>query len=500
MIVGASGLLSFGALACFAIICGLLALLFWKDKRSSMLVFACTALVSACRFFVGSCMISGSAVDGLKPQLPIPDIRLVGRVNGMPRFYAYRSGGLGSWVVPFRCEGTDASGQWRRCRGRIAVRVVGAAPDLQFNYGERILFSGELRENTFPGGESINLDVRANEGWKKVSGTRRFSWMAFGQRWREKGATRLSYGIEKYKAQLSVYKALLLGYRETVSPGINVLFSRTGTMHIFAISGLHVGMVALFLAIVLKVFGIPRNRQGVWLIPLLFMYVASTGMKSSAVRAFIMAGIYFLAPLFRRKPDIPNAVAFAAILLLLIKPVEILSVGFIYSFVVVSFIVMAFSVVPRHVVVWGTEWWRRGLGYVVSLGITTLAAFVASAPLSALYFEQFSPISLLCNMVVVPLAFCIVLCGWLSISLPFASEIFNYAGLFFIDLLLSSTEWFASLPGACFRVSAPSLVAVLFWYVGWIMLLIHFKQRRSRFMAVGLVLLSMVLAVAGVFP
>ena len=62
----------------------------------------------------------------------------------------------------------------------------------------------------------------------------------------------------------------------------------------------------------------------------------------------VMAGVFLLAPLFRRKPDIPNSVAFAALLLLMINPAQLQSAGFVFSFGVVIFIVMIFSAVPRQ--------------------------------------------------------------------------------------------------------------------------------------------------------
>jgi len=431
------------------------------------------------------------------------------RRNGRPRPSS------ASPVAPQRISHPASRIPWQKYRGRIQVRVTGAPPDESFRQGERIRFSGTLRKRNFPGGDPIELVVPADSSTKKnssfkypvssfetLSGPPRYSPIVRGQRLREAAAQTLSNGIGKHpvlsqskeSAQLAVYKALLLGYRKAIPPEIHQRFKRTGTLHIFAISGLHVGIVGLLITVVLKTIGIPRDRWGLLLLPLLLGYVMATGMKSSALRALAMAAVYFLSPLFRRKPDIPVSIAFAAILLLFFRPLEILSAGFIFSFTVVSFIVMVFAVVPMEFIFRGVGWMRAIRAYVVSLGITSVAAFIASVPVTALFFGSFTTVSLVANLIVVPLTFCIVLSGWLSILVPAASEIFNHAALVFINGLLGTADALAGLPGAHMHVPPPPLTALLFWYCGWIHLLVHARTVRQR--TASFVLVSLAIALA----
>ncbi len=433
-----------------------------------------------------------------------------------------------------------SSTPWQKYRGRIQVRVTGAQPGEPFRQGGRIRFSGTLRKRNFPGGDPMELVVPASlvqcqacfagcrprpsnsssssscfprrrdeneddihstrpfkadtvQGWETLSDPPRFSPIIWGQQLREAAAQTLSNGIENRPGQLAVYKALLLGYRKAVPHEIHQRFKRTGTLHIFAISGLHVGIVGLLITVVLKSIGIPRDRWGLLLLPLLLGYVVATGMKSSALRALAMAAVYFLSPLFRRKPDIPVSIAFSAILLLFSKPLEILSGGFIFSFTVVSFIVMVFARVPEGFIFRGAGWVRAVRAYGVSLGITSMAALIASVPVTALFFGSFAPVSLVGNLIVVPLTFCIVLSGWLSILVPAASGIFNHAALVFINGLLGTTNLLAGLPGAHLHVPPPPLTALLFWYCGWIHLLVHARTARQRTASFILISLSIVL-------
>jgi len=431
----------------------------------------------------------------MQSQLPMENVQLVGRVLDPPEYHAYRSGDLGVWVVPFGCEGMKATGDWKKQRGRIQVRVTGALSNEFFRQGERIRFSGTLRKRDFPAGDPVELVVPASlVSCNTLSGPPRFSPIILGQKLRKDAARTLSNGIGNHPAQLAVFKALLLGYRKAIPPEIHQRFKRTGTLHIFAISGLHVGMVGLLITVVLKTLGIPRDRWGLLLLPLLLAYVVATGMKSSALRALAMAAVYFLSPLFRRKPDIPVSIAFAAVLLLFSRPLEILSVGFIFSFSVVSFIVMVFAVVPKGFIFRGEGWVRAVRAYVASLGITSAAAFIASVPVTALFFGSFATVSLFANLIVVPLTFGVVLSGWLSILVPAASGIFNFTALVFINGLLGTVGALVDLPGAYVHVPPPPLMALLFWYCGWVHLLVHARTARQRTASYILVSLSIALA------
>ncbi len=496
MVLGAARLFPATVLLVSSAIGWILALALFRTKASRLAVFACIVLLSATRFAVTPATSSAREMNQILPQLPLCKVQIVGRITAPPDYHAYRSGSQGTWIFPFECEGIKQGHVWTRRHGKIQIRMTDAPSDLSIKRGQRLHFSGDLRKRDYPGHESIMLDVPAAGDWRRLEDAPRFSPLALGQRLREKGAQTLANGIESHSDQLAVYKALLLGYRKAVPHEIYSRFTQTGTVHIFAISGLHVGMVGLFITILLKSLGVPRDKWGLWLLPLLLLYVCSTGMKSSALRAWTMAAVYFLAPLFRRKPDVPTAVAFAAILLLWLKPEDILSAGFIFSFTVVSFLVMAFSIVPRHWMVGAKGWLGRVRIYTVSLGITSAAAFMASVPLAALLFGNFSPVSLFGNLLVVPLTFCIVLSGWLSMLIPPASEIFNHAAVVFINGLLGSVELLAGLPGSHRSVPPPTLLAVAFWYIGWIALFTHARTPPQRRRALGWVALSIVWTIA----
>jgi len=490
MVLGASALFPVGFLLIVAALCLLFAVVLFHTKSVRWIVFSCVVLISATRFAEYSTPLSVREMDRLVPQLPMRNVELTGKIAAAPSHYA-RSGS-GTWVFPMKCEGMKTAAGWIRKRGCIQIRVS-ADSNFKIQQGERWIFSGRLDKRDYPGNESVVLDVQSPENSTRLQNSARFSVGSAAQKLRKHGAETLAKGLETHPKQLAVYQALLLGYRKAVPYEIYRNFTQTGTVHIFAISGLHVGMVGLFIVIVIKSLGVPSHKWAFGLLPLLLLYVCSTGMKSSALRAWTMAAIYFLAPVFRRRPDIPSAVAMAAILLLWFQPTEILSAGFIYSFTVVSFLVMVFSALPPHWISGQREGWRRTARiYLLTLVITSAAAFAASLPLTALFFGNFSPVSLFGNLIVVPLTFCIVLSGWLAMVLPVVAPIFNAAALFFVNGLLYSVDKLAHLPNAFLQVAAPSLLAVLFWYGGWVVFWVHAQNPVQRVRALGWVVLAVI--------
>ena len=87
-------------------------------------------------------------------------------------------------------------------------------------------------------------------------------------------------------------------------------------MHVFAVSGLHVGIVLAFLWGLLRWLGVPRRYAVIVLIPAILFYATVTGLRPSAVRAAIMGSVVLLGFVAERKPRLLNSLAFAALLIL----------------------------------------------------------------------------------------------------------------------------------------------------------------------------------------
>jgi hypothetical protein len=115
---------------------------------------------------------------------------------------------------------------------------------------------------------------------------------------------RMGIGLPRDCVAADLNRAILLGERARMRKADRDAFAAAGTIHVFAISGLHVMLVAHAFAFLLALVGCSFRFRGAILVPALWVYVAMTGASPSAVRAASMASLYFAAPIFWRAPEI----------------------------------------------------------------------------------------------------------------------------------------------------------------------------------------------------
>src|ERR1051325_10009057 len=240
----------------------------------------------------------------------------------------------------------------------------------------------------------------------------------------------LCRGLDDAPEVKSFITGIVLGIRHESPEDIEEPFQQTGTIHLFAVAGLHVGIVAALLWVLATIAGLPRKRAAAFIIPSLFFYAAVTGLHIPALGAAVMVSILVGSYFFERQAFLPNTLAAAAFFILCFNTNELLSPGFQLSFAVVGAIVLfadpLFTVFQRRVapdpfipqsLVRGPrramhsmfEWLCRGAS-------VSLAAWIGSLPLILWYFHLVTPISLLANLVVVPIAFFVLAVALLSLD------------------------------------------------------------------------------------
>lgn len=382
-----------------------------------------------------------------------------------------------------KIDSVEINNRWYR--ESAVVHVYGWA-DAPPDVGEKWVLAGEYNGYGKPHA-GISGTFRVDTERSGCLHQSSFSVRARLSQLRMRAGRFLSNGLESFPERILLLRALLLGERNQLPEDWHQLFAHTGTLHVFAISGLHVGVVASIFIAALKILGVPRPRWGLFLIPLLLGYVLMTGMKASALRAFAMAAVYFSAPLFRRKPDPVTAIAVAALILLIIQPQQLGDPGFILSFTVVSGIVMVHQFVRKLQSGLRPPAWTSPLASLHSghpgkelarviglMAVTSVAAWLFAFPLSARLFNTFSPVAVIGNLFLVPVVFLIVLSGFLSMTsgaflLPF-SVLLNEANGLLVGALIKGVELLHSLPGAYSFVRAPSWLFLILWYGGLIIL------------------------------
>ncbi len=275
---------------------------------------------------------------------------------------------------------------------------------------------------------------------------------------------------------------LLFGERRAIPREVQDAFYRSGTGHLMAISGLHVGFVAFFFFSLLKRLT-RRLPRRLWArapdlltpdaltasltIPLVLAYMVIARYPVSAIRATVMITVYLVARLLQRDRDLFGALGTAALLILLWQPLYLFDVGFQLSFLCVLCIVTVSQYLKplRHV--WGF------------VRITVLIS-LAVVPLIALYFHRVTVYGVLANLVMVPLASLLIPTGLVAATL---STVAGWASPFFFALtqglswlLLTVGQWVSSLPYAAPSIPPPSPLSVLAIY-GVALSLMFFKKK-----------------------
>ncbi|CAN5570843.1 hypothetical protein BH20VER1_BH20VER1_18920 [soil metagenome] len=274
----------------------------------------------------------------------------------------------------------------------------------------------------------------------------------------------LARGLDDSPELHALINAMVLGLREGNPEEVEERFQQTGTLHLFAVSGLHVGIVGFLLWLILKVLGVPRKWAVASIIPALFFYAAITGLNTSSVRAAIMAATLFAAIFMDRKVWAANSVAAAAVLILAGQTNQLFTTGFQLSFAVVITIILIANPLRDFLL----RWWEpdpflprlllpppQRLGLAVWGGVArgasvSLAAWIGSVPLILPYFYLITPVALFANMAVVPIAFGVLAVGMMSLLFaPFAPPlalILNNANWSLAATILAVVELFARAP------------------------------------------------------
>ena len=333
----------------------------------------------------------------------------------------------------------------------------------------------------------------------------------FLSRVRYSAADRITGGLDRMPAEKSLILAMTLGFRSDIPRKTMRAFRHAGTIHIFAISGLHVILIADIIASCLAAFGISRKYWVIPLAPILAAYVFLTGGQPSAMRAGMMATIYYAAPLFGRRPDPLNAIAFAVLLLVPAHPEIVSELGFILSFSMVTGIVAFLPSVQAltdrlfrpesalealsidSLAAGKLPWWKRLLFNFRHLPLhartwcaknipVAITAALVSFPLTAHFFGFCTSYALLANILVIPIAGKVMRCTAAGLALSFIHPVCAVpANLFAAGLawLMKEISFRAArLPGAAptFHFSIAMLAA---WY-GALFLACALSRRRQN--------------------
>ncbi len=325
-----------------------------------------------------------------------------------------------------------------------------------------------------------------SEGWS-VS-----IWFSIQREWFGKVFDRL-HGPR----QAGFLRGVVFGDRREIPMELKESFVNTGTVHILAVSGSNVAVIALALYMILGLFRIPKS----WIVAVtilgLLYYMMITGASSSIVRATIMACLILAGQIVERKPDVYNSLSVAAMIVLLLSPSQLLDVGFQLSFAAVLSIV---SIYPRLNTliqkIPGRFEEIKALDYILKLFAVSLAAQLGTLSFTAYYFERFSVISLVANLIAVPVVGINLVLGCLTLAMSglslWIAGVYAALNEILVSFLLGFVQAAASVPYAVVETVGFSFTAAVVFYLSLVFVLNLDKPAVMKASSAGLLLVGIV--------
>lgn len=264
----------------------------------------------------------------------------------------------------------------------------------------------------------------------------------------------------------SLLKAMIVGETQFLDSDFKELFKSGGVAHILAISGLHVSLIAGIINRLLSLFKISEKTKIGISISIILFYAVLTGLSVSTVRAMIMIMFSELGKLFGRNYEGRSGPFFAAFLMLVYKPIWLFSLGFILSFT--SILAIRCKLPLKEF---------KGLSLNLSI-------FLFNTPILAYNFYTLSGLSIVCNILIVPLAemlvglsFAIMLSYFVNVNVSIiCGRVVELIVHYFENVLtmLSSFNGFNVITGKI------PLFAVILWFICYALLYKYLKLQSGN--------------------
>lgn len=412
----------------------------------------------------------------------------------------------------------------------IRIRLVWREPALTLLHGDRIQVSGKFHRphglhnpGAFDSGFSVTrqgIDVVGTVSGRDVvtvldRGTSSARWVVLSRidRWRSIVRDAARHALPQ--PALGMFLGMIIGERGYLDQDLQEWFMVAGTIHLLSISGSHLGLVAIVVFWLVKqtivrlpyrvVLSLSRVMTpsrvaivGAW--PVVALYALLAGAEVATVRSLIMITLAMVATWLGYERHVRHAMAVALLAIVLHDPRAIFDISFQLSFLsVLAMIYVLFLLNPSEGTSTQTDTDVRrrithyGLNALCMSGAITIATF----PLVALYFNQVPWLGLVTNLVAVPFTgFILVplgLCaaGW-TVLTGAETLILRSSLEHLFDWMVQGLRWCAAFPGGAWHVAAPSVPAIVAFYMGVILVIVRVAPRLVRI--VGGILAMVVLS------
>ncbi|HZK43854.1 MAG TPA: DNA internalization-related competence protein ComEC/Rec2 [Syntrophomonadaceae bacterium] len=285
----------------------------------------------------------------------------------------------------------------------------------------------------------------------------------------------------------SILLGMLLGKKENIDQNQYEEFQRTGIVHVFAVSGLHVGFLLLFFHGILSLIGVSSRNKFYVSIVVLLAYGTLVGWPISVQRASLMAGLGLFALYVRGEKNLLNSLGLAGLIIIFLDPYAPFKIAFQLSFAATWGLVYLYPIIKNSL-----PFENKAIDYI----LIPLCAQIPTVPLIAYHFNLFTPISIITNVLLGYIIGLIVILGFTAIVvLIFSSLLFSFITIpigALINLVLFSNHLLVNIPGAYMRVATPSMIVIMIYYIGLALIIYQLvKGWNRKIFITGVLLIAM---------
>ncbi|MCH6258769.1 ComEC/Rec2 family competence protein [Puniceicoccaceae bacterium K14] len=301
----------------------------------------------------------------------------------------------------------------------------------------------------------------------------------------------LGHSLDPQASFHKAYQAIMLGEKKALSSNQRDIFLRSGTMHLFAISGLHIGIIATCFVALFKLFRLSNKAIPIATLFGIAAFVFVSGGGASAWRALLMISCYFLCQNLKLQRSAMNALSLSALICLLIDPRQIFQAGFQMSYSVVFAILLygvplaqktkafiqPFALIPRPLWQWHHTLIHKALHYIIDIVSISLAASTVSGLLTIKYFGAFPLIGILLSSFILPLASLAIIAGFCSLisNLAFVaplSALFNHSAALLLLTIESLLQKITDIPNGAIQnipkenlslIAVTGILGIMLW-------------------------------------
>lgn len=294
----------------------------------------------------------------------------------------------------------------------------------------------------------------------------------------------------------SLVSALILGRRSNISPHIMAAFRDTNLAHFVSLSGMHVGLLAGSLWVMLRMTGLRKRPRAILCIILILLYAMVVPPRAPTMRALFLSCFFFASVLLKRQANPLNTLALSALVLLFFRPYELFSAGWQLSFMSVLGILLFYPTVQFQLLTRlfyplvpylkrfvGLQYFLHGVIELLAIGISI---WLTIAPILLYYFGRINPLSPLWTILALPFVLVVLYAGFIKILLsavfPTLASVFGWIlnlgskGLESIVVVLSKIDFVQIVS---YRPGLPLVLAIYSLMLGICLLPSCYRRTRK---------------------